>query len=54
MVYLDTLKKVILKGRGFQGGLDEKMRGMWLGHEIVVVGLPPLLKHNIGVRLPRF
>ena len=25
-----------------RGGLDEKMRRMWLGLEIVVVGLPPL------------
>ena len=32
---------MILKGRGFRGGSDEKMRRMWLGREIVVVGLPP-------------
>ena len=37
------LKKIILKGRGFRGGSDEKMRRMWLAREIVVVGLPPLL-----------
>ena len=34
-------KKIILEGRGFRGGSDEKMR-MWLGREIFVVGLPPL------------
>ena len=33
----------MMKGRGFRGGSDEKMRIMWLGLEIVVVGLPPLL-----------
>ena len=47
---LDSLKivwrirhliKIILKGRGFRGGSDEKMRRMWLGREIVVAGLPP-------------
>ena len=35
-------KKIILEGRGFRGGSDEKMRRMWLGLEIVVGGLPPL------------
>jgi len=30
-----------LKGRGFRGGSDEKMRRMWFGLEIDVVGLPP-------------
>ena len=35
-------KKRILKGRGFRGGSDEKMRRMWVGLEIDVVGLPPL------------
>ena len=39
-------KKMILKGRGFQGGSDEKIRRMWLGSEIVVVGLPPLFRTN--------
>jgi len=39
---LDTFKKIILEGRGFRGGLDEKMRRMWLGLVIVVGGLPPL------------
>ena len=38
------LKKIILKGRGFRGGSDEKMRRMWLGLEIDVVGLPPLVQ----------
>ena len=36
------LKKIILKGRGFRGGSDEKMRRMWFGIEIDVVGHPPL------------
>ena len=36
-------KKIILKGRGFRGGSDEKMREMWLGREIVVAGLPSLV-----------
>jgi len=31
-----------MEGRGFRGGLDEKMRRMWFGIEIVVAGLPPL------------
>ena len=35
-------KKIILKVRGFRGGSDEKMRRMWFGLEIDVVGLPPL------------
>ena len=38
------LKKIILKGRGFRGGSDEKMRRMWLGREIVVVSHPALLQ----------
>ena len=38
-----TLKKIILKGRGFRGGSDEKMRRMWFGLEIYVVGLPLLI-----------
>jgi len=37
------LKKIILKGRGFRCGSDEKMMGMWFGLEIDVVGLPPLV-----------
>ena len=38
------LKKIILKGRGFRCGSDEKMMRMWFGLEIDVVGLPPLLQ----------
>jgi len=34
-----------LKGRGFRGGSDEKMRRMWFGLEIDVVGLPPLVRY---------
>ena len=30
-----------------RGGLDEKMRRMWLGREIVVVGLAPLQKEKV-------
>ena len=37
------LKKIILKGRGFRFGSDEKMMRMWFGLEIDVVGLPPLV-----------
>ena len=40
-------KKIILKGKGFRGGSDEKMRRMWFGLEIDVVGLPPLNMHFI-------
>ena len=53
------LKKLILKGRGFRCGLDEKMMKMWFGLEIEVVGLPPLvgaylinLKKNLKFELP--
>ena len=35
-----TLKKIILKGRGFRCGSDEKMMRL----EIDVVGLPPLVQ----------
>ena len=38
-----TLKKIILKGRGFRCGSDEKMMRMWFGLDIDVVGLPPLV-----------
>ena len=31
-----------MEGGGFRGGSYDKMRKMWLGLEIVVVGLPPL------------
>ena len=34
----------MIEGRGFRGGLDEKMRRMWLGRELGVAGLPPLLQ----------
>ena len=49
LMWPDSLKmvlsgKIILKGRGFRGGSDKKMRRMWLGREIVVVGLPPLIR----------
>ena len=33
-----------MKGREFRGGLDEKMKIMWLGGEIVLACLPPLVK----------
>ena len=50
------LKKIILKGRGFRCGSDEKMMRMWFGLEIDVVGLPPLgykyLKvSNLGLQM---
>ena len=38
-----------MKGRGFRGGSDEKMRRMWFGLEIDVVGLPPLSETNIAI-----
>ena len=41
-----TLKKIILKGRGFRCGSDGKMMRMWFGLEINVVGLPPLVGQN--------
>ena len=41
-----TLKKIILKGRGFRGGSDEKMRRMWFGLDIDVIGLPPLAQQS--------
>ena len=34
------LKKIIMKGRGFRCGSEEKMMRMWFGLEIDVVGLP--------------
>jgi len=43
--YLQGLdKKIFLKWWGFRGGSSEKMRRMWLGLGIVVVGLPPLVQ----------
>jgi len=40
-------KKIILKGRRFRGGSKEKMRRVWFGLEIDVVGLPPLMSHTL-------
>ena len=40
---LETFKHIVIVGRGFRGGSDEKMRRMWLGLEIFVTGPPPLL-----------
>ena len=51
------LKKIIFDGRGFRCGSDEKMRRMWLGLGIVVVGLPaldpvcPIILKNLPHRL---
>ena len=41
--------KIILKGRGFRCGSDEKIMRMWFGLEIDVVGLPPLPDHREGL-----
>ena len=41
---------IIIEGRGFRGGSDEKMRRMWLGLEIDVVGLPPLIQQSLNLR----
>ena len=35
------------------GGSDEKIRKMWLGREIVVVGLPPFMKLGRARDTPR-
>ena len=35
--------KTYIQGRGFRGGLDEKMRRMRLGVDIIVADLPPLI-----------
>ena len=43
------LKKIMLNGRGFWCGSDEKMMRMWFGLEIDVVGLPPFSGHPIKV-----
>ena len=43
---LETLKHIIIEGPGFRGSSDEKMRRLWLGREIVLVGLPPLHDSN--------
>ena len=37
-----TLEHIIIKGREFRGGSDEKMRRIWLRWEFVVAGRPPL------------
>jgi len=42
----DWTPKKKLKERGFRVGPDKKMRRMWLGREIVVVGLPPLTEEG--------
>ena len=42
-VRVGHLKKILV-GQGFRGGSDEKMRRMWLGLEIFVVGLPSLVQ----------
>ena len=41
-------KKIILEGRGFRGGSDEKIRRMWLRLGIVVAGLPLPPLHFFG------
>ena len=41
------LKKIILKGRGFRCGSDEKMMRMWFWLEIDVVGLRPSSPHPL-------
>ena len=50
---LDTQKK-ILKGLGFRGGSEEKMRRMWFGLEIDVVWpsspRQPILKNNFIIK----
>ena len=43
----ETFKHIIIERRGFRGDSDEKMRRMWLGLDIVVAGLPPLVSHII-------
>ena len=40
---LETFQHIIIEGRRFLGGSDEKMGRMWLGREVVVAGLPPLM-----------
>ena len=49
-IYLGGLytKKIVLEGRGFRGGSDEKMRWMWLGLEIVVAGLISLTEQTFN------
>ena len=45
------LKKKILERRGLRGGYDEKTRRMWLGRDIVVLGLLPLVQIMISFKL---
>ena len=40
MFYLPELDTFLKIGQGFRGGSDEKLKRMWFGREIVVVGLP--------------
>ena len=40
---MERSKHIIIEGLGFRGDLDKKMRRMWLGLEIFVAGLPPLV-----------
>ena len=43
---LETLKHVIIEERGFRGGVEVKMRRMWLGREIDVADLLPLVYYR--------
>ena len=43
---IETIE-IILEGRGFRGGSEEKMRRMWLGLEIVVADLPLSVRSTI-------
>ena len=49
-----THKKIFIKGRGFRGGSDKKMRIMWLRLRFVVVGLPSLLSLHSNLQTDRF
>ena len=40
ITFISVVLHCISAGRGFLGGSDEKMRGMWLGQDIVVGILP--------------
>ena len=44
-----TLKKILLKGRGFRCGSDEKLMRMCFGLEIDVVALPPLIGGSLEI-----
>ena len=39
---IEHFKIIIMEGRQYRGGSDEKMRKNWLVREIVVAGLPYL------------